>query len=113
MDPVDKPPAAVKEEDTSSRTATPVPLAATSSALAQTAVPAPVRLVVLPADTSVPEMVGGLLLRMWLNEHITPHLLDGVRECGDRRPEQPLKFLGEFLIARGEALEKAASDDKV
>lgn len=46
------------------------------------------------------EVVGGSSVRRYLNKHLTQHILDGLKEVGHARPEDPLKYLGEFLIAR-------------
>ncbi|CAK9441702.1 uncharacterized protein LODBEIA_P55700 [Lodderomyces beijingensis] len=46
------------------------------------------------------EIVGGSSVRRYLNKHLTKHLLDGLKEVGRHKPEDPLKYLGEFLIAR-------------
>ncbi|KAI3403282.1 hypothetical protein KGF56_003870 [Candida oxycetoniae] len=46
------------------------------------------------------EIVGGSSIRRYLNQHLTRHLLDGLKEVGYLKPRDPLKYLGEFLIAR-------------
>lgn len=54
-------------------------------------------------DSNLPpmhEIVGGSSVRRYLNKHLTQHLLDGLKEVGRVKPEDPLKYLGEFLITR-------------
>ncbi|KAI5956467.1 hypothetical protein KGF54_000942 [Candida jiufengensis] len=48
------------------------------------------------------EIVGGSSIRRYLNKHLTKHLLDGLKEVGDIKPDDPLRYLGEFLIARSD-----------
>ncbi|CAD1811783.1 Dpy-30 motif family protein [Candida parapsilosis] len=56
-------------------------------------------------DSNLPplhEIVGGSSIRRYLNKHLTQHLLDGLKEVGMVKPDDPLKYLGEFLIARSD-----------
>lgn len=46
----------------------------------------------------VHEMVGGSSVRQYLNENLTQHLLEGLREVSKNKPEDPLRALGTFLI---------------
>ncbi|KAI5964084.1 uncharacterized protein KGF55_002026 [Candida pseudojiufengensis] len=48
------------------------------------------------------EIVGGSSIRRYLNKHLTQHLLEGLKEVGNVKPDDPLRYLGEFLIARSE-----------
>ncbi|ABN66789.1 Set1C component SDC1 (Suppressor of CDC25 protein 1) [Scheffersomyces stipitis CBS 6054] len=48
----------------------------------------------------VHEIVGGSSVRRYLNEHVTRHLLEGLKEVGSSKPEDPLQYLGEFLLQR-------------
>lgn len=59
----------------------------------------------------VHEVVGGSSVRQYLNKHLTKHLLEGLNEVSARKPEDPLKELGEFLIRRSEEL-KATPETK-
>ncbi|WEJ95520.1 COMPASS (complex proteins associated with Set1p) component [Yamadazyma tenuis] len=61
---------------------------------------------IAPADP-VHEIVGGSTVRRYLNKNVTVHLLDGLRELANTSPEDPLKFLGQFLIDRSESLKEA------
>lgn len=42
----------------------------------------------------------GAPTRRYLNEHITPTLLEGMRLLKENEPAQPLKALGEFFLGR-------------
>nr|CAO98830.1 subunit of the COMPASS complex [Nakaseomyces delphensis] len=46
--------------------------------------------------------IGGSQTRRYLNEYVTPALLDGMRQIAIKQPENPLRVLGEYLIARSE-----------
>lgn len=48
------------------------------------------------------ETVGGFPTRKYLNEKVTPTLLEGMRMIAVRKPEDPLKALGQFLIERSD-----------
>ncbi|RCK65251.1 COMPASS component SDC1 [Candida viswanathii] len=48
------------------------------------------------------EIVGGSSVRRYLNEHVTLTLLEGLKELAQVKPEDPLKYLGEYLIAKSE-----------
>ncbi|KAK6457063.1 uncharacterized protein RJT20DRAFT_134354 [Scheffersomyces xylosifermentans] len=50
----------------------------------------------------VHEIVGGSSVRQYLNKHLTKHLLEGLREIGSKKPEDPLEFLGHFLLERSQ-----------
>ncbi|RLV89956.1 hypothetical protein JA1_004898 [Spathaspora sp. JA1] len=52
------------------------------------------------------EIVGGSSVRRYLNEHLTKHLLEGLKEVSQVKPEDPLLYLGEFLLNRSEELKK-------
>lgn len=58
----------------------------------------------------VHEVVGGSSVRQYLNQHLTEHLLEGLRTVSRTKPEDPLRELGQFLIARSDAI-KAAADE--
>lgn len=65
-------------------------------------------------DSNLPpmhEIVGGSSVRRYLNKHLTQHLLDGLKEVGRVKPEDPLKYLGEFLITRSNEGKDAAKED--
>ncbi|CUM63526.1 uncharacterized protein PRCAT00001103001 [Priceomyces carsonii] len=48
------------------------------------------------------EVVGGSSLRRYLNEHLTLHILEGLRELSRDKPKDPLFHLGQFLINRSQ-----------
>lgn len=49
------------------------------------------------------ETVGGCATRKYLNEKVTPALLNGMRMIAVRKPEDPLKVLGEYLIEQSKS----------
>lgn len=53
----------------------------------------------------------GAPTRQWLNEHVTPTLLEGMRLIAQEKPEDPLKFLGEFLISKSPNNNAAANHE--
>lgn len=55
-------------------------------------------------EPPVHEMVGGSSVRQYLNKHLTKHLLEGLKVTARNQPEDPLRELGEFLIARSQEL---------
>lgn len=55
----------------------------------------------------VHEMVGGSSVRKYLNEKLTPHLLEGLNIIGKSKPEDPIYELGQFLLQRSADLKKA------
>ncbi|QLG72851.1 hypothetical protein HG535_0D05600 [Zygotorulaspora mrakii] len=48
------------------------------------------------------ETVGGSQTRKYLNDKVTPHLLNGMRLLAREKPENPLKVLGEYLIKQSD-----------
>jgi COMPASS component SDC1 len=58
-------------------------------------------------DLKPSEIIGGAPVRQWLNEHVTPTLIQGVRLISKDQPQDPLRVLGEFLIE--ESNKKAAT----
>lgn len=57
-------------------------------------------------NAPVHEVVGGSSVRQYLNKHLTQHLLEGLKQIGKDKPEDPLRTLGEFLIQRSDELKK-------
>ncbi|KAF2636180.1 hypothetical protein P280DRAFT_522425 [Massarina eburnea CBS 473.64] len=43
--------------------------------------------------------------RVYLNQHVTPHLLEAMKHLATNEPEKPLKFLSEFLAQKSAELE--------
>ncbi|CDO94253.1 unnamed protein product [Kluyveromyces dobzhanskii CBS 2104] len=43
-------------------------------------------------------MIGGSTTRRYLNEHVTKHLLEGMKLIAREQPQDPLRVLGEFLL---------------
>lgn len=52
------------------------------------------------------EIVGGSSVRRYLNQHLTKTLLEGLKEVAQIKPEDPLKYLGEFLISKSNESKK-------
>lgn len=49
---------------------------------------------------------GGAPARVYLNDNVTPALLDGMRMLAREQPKEPLLVLAEFLRERHEELAK-------
>ncbi|EON62095.1 hypothetical protein W97_01314 [Coniosporium apollinis CBS 100218] len=45
--------------------------------------------------------------RVYLNQHVTPYLLEGMKRLAIEEPEKPLRWLAEFLAARSREVEGA------
>ncbi|KAH7076928.1 hypothetical protein BKA63DRAFT_565296 [Paraphoma chrysanthemicola] len=43
--------------------------------------------------------------RVYLNTHVTPHLLEAMKHLATTEPEKPLKWLSEFLAAKSAEIE--------
>jgi COMPASS component SDC1 len=43
--------------------------------------------------------------RVYLNQKVTPHLLEGVKYLAVHEPEKPLQWLADFLRKKSEELE--------
>lgn len=52
------------------------------------------------------DIVGGSSTRQYLNDKVTPTLLRGMRQIAIDKPANPLKALGEYLIAESERQQK-------
>ncbi|KAI5967897.1 SDC1 [Candida margitis] len=68
----------------------------------------------ISCDSNLPplhEIVGGSSIRRYLNKHLTQHLLDGLKEVGQVKPEDPLRHLGEFLIARSDKEKESNTEE--
>ncbi|KAJ5105082.1 hypothetical protein NUU61_002429 [Penicillium alfredii] len=48
---------------------------------------------------------GGAPARVYLNEKIVPHLLEGMKSVAKEQPSNPLRVLGEFLIQKSNEVE--------
>lgn len=53
-------------------------------------------------EEPIHEYIGGSSIRKYLNEHITKHLMEGLKKVGNERPEDPLKWLGNYLIEKSD-----------
>ena len=61
-------------------------------------------------ELPVHEVVGGSSVRQYLNKYLTQHLLEGLRDVSKNKPEDPLKYLGEFLIQRSNQIVNGETD---
>ncbi|KAL1794643.1 hypothetical protein ACET3X_006459 [Alternaria dauci] len=43
--------------------------------------------------------------RVYLNQHVTPHLLEAMKHLATTEPEKPLKWLSEFLAQKSREIE--------
>jgi COMPASS component SDC1 len=43
--------------------------------------------------------------RVYLNQRVTPHLLEAMKHLATAEPEKPLKWLSEFLAMKSEEIE--------
>ncbi|PSK60514.1 hypothetical protein B9Z65_664 [Elsinoe australis] len=60
-----------------------------------------------PTSIALPEKPAahGSPTRVYLNQNITPHLLEGMKYLAAYEPEKPLKWLSEFLAKKSAELE--------
>ncbi|KAG7660327.1 uncharacterized protein J8A68_006164 [[Candida] subhashii] len=58
------------------------------------------------------EIVGGSSVRRYLNQYLTKHLLEGLKEVGQKKPQDPLEYLGKFLIERSQELKKIEGEEE-
>ncbi|KAI9710133.1 MAG: hypothetical protein M1820_002935 [Bogoriella megaspora] len=64
--------------------------------------PAPITLVPPPAPNP-----HGSPTRVYLNQNVTPHLLEGMKYLAVYEPEKPLKWLADFLSEKSREIEGA------
>ncbi|KAF2224962.1 hypothetical protein BDZ85DRAFT_259393 [Elsinoe ampelina] len=60
-----------------------------------------------PASIPLPDKPAayGAPTRVYLNQNVTPHLLEGMKYLAAYEPEKPLKWLSEFLAKRSGEIE--------
>jgi COMPASS component SDC1 len=58
----------------------------------------------------VHEIVGGSSIRQYLNKNLTKYLLEGLRKVGQEKPQDPLTYLGEFLITKAKETADATQE---
>lgn len=54
-------------------------------------------------DYTIPQgadLNAGAPTRQWINENVTPTLLEGMRMLVREKPQEPLRVLGEYLISK-------------
>ncbi|KAJ5482506.1 hypothetical protein N7475_001318, partial [Penicillium sp. IBT 31633x] len=54
---------------------------------------------------------GGAPARVYLNEKVVPHLLDGMKSVARDQPANPLRVLGEFLLQKSNEVEGETKKD--
>ncbi|KAK5778450.1 Sdc1p PWA37_000295 [Arxiozyma heterogenica] len=54
------------------------------------------------SSKSLGDIGGGSYTRRYLNDKVTPVLLEGMRRIAVEKPDNPLRVLGEYLIAESE-----------
>lgn len=55
-------------------------------------------------DSSLAHVVGGSQVRKYLNAHVSPYLIKGMKQIATEQPQDPLKVLGEYLIEQSNKL---------
>lgn len=58
-----------------------------------------------PQQTPTQPIPHGSPTRVYLNQHVTPHLLEAMKHLATNEPEKPLKFLSEFLAMKSAEIE--------
>ena len=53
------------------------------------------------------ENIKGAPARQYLNEFVTPYLLDAMKKLVKARPEKPLEWLGKYLIEESTRIQNA------
>ncbi|GAM37944.1 COMPASS complex subunit [Talaromyces pinophilus] len=61
-------------------------------------------------DNVLPKVAGGAPARIYLNEKITPYLLEGLKDIAREQPQNPLKVLGEYLIKKSNEVEQGQNN---
>ncbi|OQE26739.1 hypothetical protein PENSTE_c005G04900 [Penicillium steckii] len=59
----------------------------------------------LSSATNTQVRPGGAPARVYLNEQVVPHLLEGMKTVAKDQPSNPLRVLGEFLLQKSEEVE--------
>ncbi|KAJ4287922.1 hypothetical protein N0V90_011937 [Kalmusia sp. IMI 367209] len=58
-----------------------------------------------PVQAPVHATLHGAPTRRYLNEHVTPHLLEAMKHLATEEPDKPLKYLSEFLARKSREIE--------
>ncbi|RMZ66708.1 Dpy-30 motif [Pyrenophora seminiperda CCB06] len=58
-----------------------------------------------PAQAPTQPIPHGSPTRVYLNQHVTPHLLEAMKHLATTEPEKPLKWLSEFLANKSAEIE--------
>ncbi|KAF1959294.1 hypothetical protein CC80DRAFT_490249 [Byssothecium circinans] len=88
----------------------PVPPVATTSTAPTPAAPTPTTTrnsphPSAPSQAPTQPIPHGSPTRLYLNQHVTPHLLEAMKHLVTNEPEKPLKFLSDFLAQKSAELE--------
>ncbi|KZM24491.1 uncharacterized protein EKO05_0001963 [Ascochyta rabiei] len=59
----------------------------------------------VPQQAPTQPIPHGSPTRVYLNQHVTPHLLEAMKHLAMNEPEKPLKFLSEFLAMKSAEIE--------
>lgn len=59
----------------------------------------------MPQQAPTQPIPHGSPTRVYLNQHVTPHLLEAMKHLATNEPEKPLKFLSEFLAMKSAEIE--------
>lgn len=57
----------------------------------------------------VHEIVGGSSVRQYLNQHVSQHLLEGLKKLSSEKPEDPLRWLGKYLLEEADRRDELAN----
>ncbi|EMD63280.1 hypothetical protein GGP41_005286 [Bipolaris sorokiniana] len=60
-----------------------------------------------PAQAPTQPIPHGSPTRVYLNQHVTPYLLEAMKHLATQEPEKPLKWLSEFLAQKSAEVEGA------
>ncbi|USP77207.1 uncharacterized protein yc1106_04481 [Curvularia clavata] len=60
-----------------------------------------------PAQAPTAPIPHGSPTRIYLNQHVTPYLLEAMKHLATQEPEKPLKWLSEFLAQKSAEVEGA------
>ncbi|KMU86355.1 hypothetical protein CIHG_04144 [Coccidioides immitis H538.4] len=64
----------------------------------------------VPASAISQVRAGGAPARIYLNEKIVPYLLEGMKPLAKDQPPNPLRLLGEYLIAKSLEVGEPSND---
>ncbi|GMM33602.1 Sdc1 protein [Saccharomycopsis crataegensis] len=95
-----------QQDTTTSKTTSPAPQSLVNHETSSTTPSKEPEVPQLPVGVKPSQVIGGAPFRQWLNEEVTPYLLEGMRQIANNKPEEPLKYLAEFLLKENEKKKK-------